>query len=398
MKKNIPLAAIATIIASILLYSCGGHDKVEVVGGYNESESAVPNPTLNIYLENSGSMDGYMCEGSQLKDAVYDYVSDLNRYSEKINLFYINNRPIEYKGGLNAYIKDLRPASFKAAGGDRRNSELGNILDSIVSHMSDNTVSILISDCILDIPAMDSQKYLTNCQIQIKNAIVEGQKRIKNFSVEILRMTSDFKGNYYYQNGKVEALDSVQRPYFIWILGNKGLLAQYNKENPLSDLSKHGMTNLAAFTDFSEVPFQVKNQYLTSNVIKSIRGDFKATLQANMLPTLQPESTILDAFNYSFSAQGIAIDRIDPIKAENSPYSYSFQVSVPADTHVSDVLMRFDRPTLPVWVSELNDETGNDIRNNIEKTTGIKSLIQGVADAYKKETTLTSFKFTFKTR
>ncbi len=31
-------------------------------------------PKLKVYIENSGSMDGYMCEGSELKDAVYDYI------------------------------------------------------------------------------------------------------------------------------------------------------------------------------------------------------------------------------------------------------------------------------------------------------------------------------------
>ena len=35
-------------------------------------------PKLKVYIENSGSMDGYMCEGSELKDAVYDYISSLS--------------------------------------------------------------------------------------------------------------------------------------------------------------------------------------------------------------------------------------------------------------------------------------------------------------------------------
>ena len=39
------------------------------------------------------------------------------------------------------------------------------------------------------------------------------------------------------------------------------------------------------------------------------------------------------------------------------------------------------------------DDSGKDIRNNINKTTGIKYLVQGVADAYKKQEQLVDFKF-----
>lgn len=41
-------------------------------------------------------MDGYMCDGSQLKDAVYDYISDLNRNTSSTELYYINSKIIPY--------------------------------------------------------------------------------------------------------------------------------------------------------------------------------------------------------------------------------------------------------------------------------------------------------------
>ena len=39
-------------------------------------------------------MDGYMCDGSQLKDAVSDYISDLNRNTSATELYYINSKVI----------------------------------------------------------------------------------------------------------------------------------------------------------------------------------------------------------------------------------------------------------------------------------------------------------------
>lgn len=85
--------------------------------------------------------------------------------------------------------------------------------------MTDTSVSIFISDCILDLPVSNSQKFLSRCQISIKNAINEGRNKIPDLGVEIIKMTSDFNGKYYYPNGGIEKLKDVKRPYYIWILG-----------------------------------------------------------------------------------------------------------------------------------------------------------------------------------
>ena len=37
---------------------------------------------------------------------------------------------------------------------------------------------------------------------------------------------------------------------------------------------------------------------------------------------------------------------------------------------------------MPNWVFESNDENGKNVNDNLNKTTGIKYLIEGVADAY----------------
>jgi hypothetical protein len=52
----------------------------------------------------------------------------------------------------------------------------------------------------------------------------------------------------------------------------------------------------------------------------------------------------------------------------------------------------------PDWLEEANDDSGKDVRNNINKTTGIKYLVQGVADAYKKQEQLVDFKFVVNNR
>lgn len=71
------LISIATV-GILAMVSCGD-DKIEVSATPVASSIPSDNPSIKVFIENSGSMDGYMCDGSQLKDAVYDYISDLNR-------------------------------------------------------------------------------------------------------------------------------------------------------------------------------------------------------------------------------------------------------------------------------------------------------------------------------
>lgn len=76
-KKFIIPIVICTIIIIAVISTCVGKgSKIKLTW------DAVPAPKeikdsieLKVYVENSGSMDAYMCAGSNLKDAVFDYES-----------------------------------------------------------------------------------------------------------------------------------------------------------------------------------------------------------------------------------------------------------------------------------------------------------------------------------
>ena len=107
-KKLIIPVVLCTIIIIAAISTCvGGGSKILV------EWDAVPAPPenndsieLKVYVENSGSMDAYMCAGSDLKDAVFDYVSDLKRFTSSCSLYYINSKVIPFNGELNTYIKE----------------------------------------------------------------------------------------------------------------------------------------------------------------------------------------------------------------------------------------------------------------------------------------------------
>lgn len=397
MKNKLIITSLIGLAAlfGVVAVSCGSK-KIEVSSTPVSSSIPSDNPCVKFFIENSGSMDGYMCDGSQLKDAVYDYVSDLNRNTNTTQLYYINSQIIPYKGNLTSYIKALNPASFHKAGGNTANTDLGSIIASVLETVNDTTVAIFVSDCILDLPAKDAQKFLTNCEIRIKDEVINAQKRVPNLGVEILKLASDFNGKYFYPNGSVEMLKDVKRPYYIWIFGNKNYLAKLNAAVPLSQLTKYDLSGIVAFSNQSAVPYDIFNNALTGKTIVSSRGDYHVTIQADFSTTLQPDGIVQDKGNYTFNNSTIIVEGVYPISDQKSKYSHFIKFTIPKGATIAQDCLTFHAPKLPSWVSESNDETGTNIKENLNKTTGIKYLIQGVADAYKNEKISTTFNFNVK--
>lgn len=341
-------------------------------------------------------MDGYMCDGSQLKDAIYDYISDLNRSTDTTSLYYINSQIIPYKGNLSSYIRDLNPETFHKAGGNRASTDLGNIIASVLASVNNTTVAILISDCILDLPSKDAKKFLTHCEIRLKDEIINTRKRVHDLGIEILKMSSDFDGKYFYPDGKVENLRGVKRPYYIWIFGNKNYLAQLNSAVPLSQLEKHGLKGIVSFSNLSDVPFELFNNNQTGKVAIPSNGAYHLIAKADFRTTLQPDGVVLDKTNFSFHNPVISVDGIYPISDSKSEYSHYIKFSIPATTPIAQEAITFSKAKMPSWVSASNDETGTNIQKNLDKTIGIRYLIQGVADAYKDDKEYSILKFNVK--
>ena len=152
-KIIIPFALCVIIMIASISTCIGGSSKVKLEWDKVTPSTAVNDSIeLKVYVENSGSMDAYMCSGSNLKDAVFDYVSDLKRNSTSCSLFYINSRVIQRPDDLESYIKNLTPSSFAQAGGNRANTDLMKIFKMVMEGHELNTVSVFVSDCILDIP------------------------------------------------------------------------------------------------------------------------------------------------------------------------------------------------------------------------------------------------------
>lgn len=378
MNKKIIIPVVLSIVICLgAIFTCFGGSKIVLEWDKVPASSANLNSTeLKVYVENSGSMDAYMCPGSSLKDAVFDYVSDLKKYSKSCSLNYINSQIIPYHGNLESYIKDLTPSAFAKAGGNRSNTDLREILGRILKAHTPNSISIFVSDCILDIPE-SATDFFGNCQISIKNSFNDALAKNKYLGVEIIQLESKFNG-YWYCGKNSMKLSNVKRPYYMWIIGDQRLLAAMNEKVDVNSIIG-GIKNYCAYAPSQAIPFDIEKRTFALNHSDKI----KPQLLVNLNASLQDEISIRNIVNYKSSNPTktiiTSVQKID----SNSPYSHVVELEMSNPETIKSESITFSYPAIANWVVSANDSTGIFSKNMMDKTTGILYLIKGVSEAYK---------------
>lgn len=392
-KLIIPIVICTIIIIAVISICIGEGSKIKLTW------DAVPAPKeikdsieLKVYVENSGSMDAYMCAGSNLKDAVFDYVSDLKRLTTSCSLYYINSEVIPFTGELNTYIKNLTPQSFAKAGGNRTNTDLRQIFDTIVKSNGKQTVSVFISDCILDIP-QNAIDFLGNYQISIKNTFNEALAVNPELGVEIIKLDSKFNGFWFCGNNR-EFLENVKRPYYIWIIGNQRYLAEFNQKVPVENIIG-GIKEYSAYAAPQKIPFDMNR----STYVINHSGKINVELLVNLRGSLQSSNLYKNIAQYkSANPQQVVVASVEEIIAADSPYSHVITLEISNPETLKSETVSFSYPYLATWISNSDDTTGQNVKENLDKTTGLMALIKGVAEAYKNSTTYGSVSFELKNK
>ncbi len=392
-KKIIFPIVLGTIIVIGIFSLCTGSRKIKLevvsVPYVGLSEDSIE---LKVYIENSGSMNAYMCAGSDLKDAVYDYISDLKRITTSCSLNYINSSIIPYNGELNSFIKNLTPQAFAAAGGNTMNTDLMQIFDAIIKELKPNTVSVFVSDCILDIP-QNAIHYLGQCQVSIKNTFNEALAENPSLGVEIIKLESKFEG-YWYCGHNRELLKDVKRPYYIWIIGDQRYLAEFNKKVPVEDIYG-GIKEYSAYATPQPIPFDVeKKSYVVNHT-----GKIYVNLLVNLRGSLQKKDLLENTAQFkSANPNQVTILSVEEITDESSLYSHIIELEIENPATLKSETITFSYPLLATWVSNSDDTTGQNVKENMDKTTGLLSLIKGVSEAYKNSTIYGSVTFNLKNK
>ena len=392
-KLLIPIVICTIIVIAVISTCVGGGSKIKLQwNAVLPPEEMNDSIELKVYVENSGSMDAYMCAGSNLKDAVFDYVSDLKRLTTSCSLYYINSKVIPYNGELNSYIKDLTPQSFAKAGGDRSNTDLRDIFEKIIRANGKQSVSVFVSDCILDIPE-NAIDFFGNCQVSIKNTFNEALSANPDLGVEIIKLDSKFEG-YWYCGHNRELLRDVKRPYYIWVIGDQRYLADFNKKVPVENIIG-GIKEYGAYAAPQIIPFDItKSTYVTNH-----SGKINVEVLINLRGSLQSGTMCKNTALYkSANPAQVTVASVNEITDASNRYSHVVTLEIENPETLRSETLTFSYPHLATWVSNSDDTTGANVKENLDRTTGLMALIKGVAEAYKNSTTYGSVSFELKNK
>lgn len=357
-------------------------------------------PVVNFYIENSGSMDGFVKGVTEFEQAIYSYLSDIKiaKVTDSLNLFYINSDVFHFKSQsksivdeadvLRDFIEKLEPSSFKARGGKRGESDISDVIKQILANTEKNSISILVTDGIFSPgSSKDAEQYLINQQIGIKNSFSDILNKEKNTAVIVYQLSSQFDGTFYDKVNRPSYYKG-QLPFYIYIIGNVEHLNLLRNNVPESKFKGSGVQHIfSIISGNNDIRYAIhpsigkfkKSKTNTSTTIENLTKD-KRSGQVRFAVNVDFSSLLLDD-NYLLN-----IDNYE----NNSEYTLEIKPSTSKDyTHTLffsservhkgpiNVKLKAERSE---WVDEANDNEG--VAPLTGKTFGIKYQIDGIFDAF----------------
>lgn len=447
MRKVLLRFGIITILL-VLISSCERSERKQIITNTLKkadtiSGSAIPRDSLDeqkelkikLYIENSGSMFGYVQGRTQLKDMLQNLLVDLKYVydEENIDIYFINNRihasPITE--GIVNFADKLSPNSIRI--GETHSSDLNDIFRQITIETEDNSISILISDFIYSIHGEETVQLLGQQQALTKNVFLTAYKNGQDLTTNVYQFFSDFQGQYYDFNDKGAYLTGV-RPYYLAVIGQQNIVNLFaDKIGPkLNNYNGYANEYLLTAEDFEVKDYTVLTSTLNFGRIKPVRGTgvsgqvrqieieesgrgdsaLQIAIAVDLSALAITENYITDIVNYELSNEGFLLLEIGKIDGTDIIFSdgQKQQITVADQPHIAfgpthvfvfkssgekmkNLSFNLKR-NIPQWVinSSLIDDTdliSNDTKQ--QKTFGLNYLINGITSGYLQATEKDSY-------
>lgn len=380
--------------------------------------------TINIYIENSGSMDGYVCGNTEFKGAIRDLMVLLKHYygeGGSIKVYFINSqiRGTDTKTDLATFSQNIN-THWKVEGENRTSSNLNNVFKMILEKTDKQTISILFSDCIYSIKGKDAEGLLSDEKSLTEDAFLT-RWRVDSLKLAttIVKMKSKFTGTYYDKDNQKTQLSGELRPYYICVIGNNDIMLDFNQKIQLEKDKIEGFDNKYVISTGATDDLYYSVLMSTDNA-----GRFKATralstkeyvhgiedvdvrsrnrdenavnkfafaVAIDFKNVAAEEDYLLTPKNYTLSDNNFIVKEIKPIDKNKVSASDWLKISSANPTHIivleatgtaiSDVKVALKKQ-MPQWIEQTTTMDDRYIRKNLDKTFGIKYLIEGISEAY----------------
>ena len=378
---------------------------------------------VNFYLERSGSMTPYDSpngDGS-FKAAIVQMLNNLPGNNEDNKIYVVNSSINAYPDGFSKFISDTNIFEATKGIGDPSYTDFGAIFTQLLDKTGEDELSILVSDMIYstkDMIGINPQKVFAEAQ-GMANAVFK--KQVQDKAMLIVKMNGSFSGPYYcYNSPKGGKSYTGRRPYYIVVVGSNQNIVRLTKDKnylPFSNFSElKGYENMYLFeTDDVYKPYysfmlsnpdirgrfapehgkdtQIKD--LTDMEVDRNSGDIRLALAVDLSGMLIDKDYLTDVKNYQIDSDDKLeikeireINKNDITPAEKKYIGSATHIfilgmnEIKNDQHVEIKLLN----NLPSWIEETSsdDDTNVGVGNFSQTTFGLKYLMQGIYNSYKK--------------
>lgn len=357
-----------------------------------ESEIAEQQPfNVKLFIENSGSMDGYIDGSPDFKNALHSYMSDiqLSGIAANISLNFINSQIINKGSDITKFFTGLNSsAAFRNGGGVRKSTDISVVVQKVLENCNANDVAIIVSDFIFSPgKGKDAAQYLVQQQITLKSIFADYLHKCPQTGVMFLQLNSKFSGTYYNREDAKTQLKNVERPFYMLIVGNKNALKSLREKVPETDIKGSGVKNyFITENNFPTPDYAIQHgsgnfersrtntKHAISNAKKGRDGNLTFNLSVDFTKSLLDENYLLSADNYQLSDKQFSLS----VEKNGGKFVLKFSSSVVKKTTLSVKLLK----KIPKWIDVFDDEEGLDINAAPNKTYGLKTIIGGIAEAF----------------
>lgn len=387
------------------------------------TETPVNEYKINVYLENSGSMNGFINQNSEFQDAFQRLTALLKHHYEESNLSmnYINTnihpRPKPTNVDLLDFAEQLvQPQQFRSVG-NVGSTDLNNIIDMILTEIENDEISILVSDCIYSISGSGiTTSMLATCKNKTFSHFLAKSNTFSDLSTLIIAMNSSFSGNYWdYQHpsGAASQVLNCSRPYYICVFGSSSAVNNFNEKISFEELNgyadrlllttvdKISLAYNTLSTSYKAGQFRMRAENTLSDLRKSGDGRFEFAIAANMANMPMTDVEKMNISNYETSNPNYAVNSVIPI-VDNMPginpndrstinrikATHILCVSNSGPLSPTNLQIKV-KNTLPTWVSNQSsiDDTQIGVDDDEQaKTFGLEYFVKGMFDAYRENT------------
>lgn len=242
MNKSYRKAFLAFLLGGAGLLGCSSEngeqatDTSPVCPSGEEASIAGKLDTLNVIIETSGSMAGFMPSRGGVQTAFQRQIDGVLANAESLEgnsirtLRYFSARERLHKEVYSRFRQMLRNGLSRPGA----STPLPNLLDEISSqYIGNGQVSLFISDFIYAPPNQRDRDFISN---DIRRAL--NKANTENYAVSIFAATSDFAGTFYPAaneqiGGKVRPLPDccdTPIPYYVWVIGPEEKVRLVNQE------------------------------------------------------------------------------------------------------------------------------------------------------------------------